>query len=125
MSDPDFYRKDRSEIVSKTERLELIKEKLQEAYAREDYLPLRFPDLPEPYTQLGQRYYFNIFYANQMESSRRVGVCCLEKPLKFFLRTDGRVVILFDGEQFSAQWMTEREFRAQAKALGFDSLLAQ
>jgi len=102
----------------------IVANALQQAYARRQHdPPLRFPELPEPYQELHKHYHFNIFYANQQKSRRRVGVCCLQDPVRFLLRADGRMVILFDGKQFTPQWMTEREFRAAAPALGFDSSL--
>lgn len=72
-----------------------------------------------------QRHYFNMFYVSQqkLNPAGQVGVCCLEKPLRFFLRSEGRMVILFDGEHFDSQWMLEREFRAKAEEIGFGTLL--
>jgi hypothetical protein len=104
----------------------LVANALQQTYTdRKQDPPLRFPDLPEPYQELHKRYHFNIFYADQQKSRRRVGVCCLQDPARFFLRADGRTVILFDGKQFTARWMTESEFRAAALGLGFDSSLLE
>ena len=104
-------------------RAAMVAEALQDTYEERRNPPLIFPTLEQPYEQLHRQYYFNIYYANQQEWMRRVGVCCLRKPVQFFVRTEGRAVILFDGDRFSAQWMTESEFRAAADSLGFGSLL--
>ena len=96
-----------------------IADALQEDYAsRGNWAPLGFP-LDEGLKGQGQRYYFNIFY----DGREKVGVCCLKKPVRFFVRTEGRIVILFDGEHFSSRWMPESEFRAKAGQLGFGDLL--
>ncbi|MFQ5805815.1 MAG: hypothetical protein ACE5I3_05125, partial [Phycisphaerae bacterium] len=96
---------------------------LQETYEREKDPPLLFPNFRAPHEELHERYYFNMFYANQKKWRPQVGVCCLKKASRFFLRADGRAVVLFDGKQFTPHWMTEGEFRAAAVALGFDSSL--
>ncbi len=74
-----------------------------------------------------QRHYFNMFYVSQraVHPDGEVGVCCLEKPVRFFIRTEGRIVILFDGKHYSSRWMPESEFRAKAKQLGFADLLRE
>jgi hypothetical protein len=109
-------------------RAALVARALQHAYTnRPQDPPLRIPDLPAPYEKLHQDFYFNIFYVDQQATRPRVGVCCRKDPVPFLLRADGRVVILFDGKQkqFTAQWMTERKFRDEAPALGFDSSLLE
>ena len=74
-----------------------------------------------------RRHYFNMFYVSQraVHPDGEVGVCCLEKPVRFFIRTEGRIVILFDGKHYSSRWMPESEFRAKAKQLGFGDLLRE
>lgn len=94
---------------------------LQERYAARGRLPLRFPDALE--RNLHERYYFNPRYADQRYWRERVGVCCLRQPLRFYVRPAGRMVVIFDGENFSAQWLSEEQFRTEAQALGFESLL--
>jgi hypothetical protein len=81
----------------------------------------------EEFERQRKRHYFNMFYVSQWEprSEREVGVCCLEKPVRFFLRTEGRIVILFDGKNYSSHWMPESEFRAKAQQLGFGNLLKE
>lgn len=98
---------------------------LRETYLRRQDPPLRFPRLDPPDERLHEDYEYNMFYANQAKRSPRVGVCCSKEPVKFFVLTEGRVVILFDGEEYSSQWMPEREFRDQADRLGFGSLLKE
>lgn len=98
---------------------------LQERYELRGHLPLRFPDLASQDTNLHERYYFNTRYADQRKWRRRVGVCCLRQPLRFYVTRAGRAVVLLDGERFSAHWMGEPQFRAEAAALGFESLLSE
>lgn len=98
---------------------------LQRAYDRTRDPPLSFPTLDGAGRGLYDLYYFNIFYASRQESDQQVGVCCLREPVRFFLRTEGRVVVTFDGSRFSSQWMPESDFQNRAKALGFASLLEE
>lgn len=84
--------------------------------------PLMFPSDPSLRLQR-DRYYFNIFYAGQSAGKAQTGVCCLKEPVRFFLRPDGRMVILYDGARFSSEWMSEREFVSRARDLGFRYLL--
>lgn len=81
----------------------------------------------EQFERERQRHYFNFFYVNQQRLSPETpaGVCCPKKPVRFFLQSEGRMVILFDGENFTAQWMPEHEFRAEAEQLGFEDLLGE
>ena len=101
---------------------ETIAAALQETYGRRRDPPLSFPILHGTNAGLHSRYYFNMFYASQQESNRLAGVCCMRQPEHFFVRSAGRIVILFDGSKFSSQWMPEEEFQADADALGFGSL---
>jgi hypothetical protein len=70
-------------------------------------------------------HYFNMLYVRQQDlhPGQGAGVCCFEKPVRFFMRTAGRIVILFDGQEFHSRWMPEDEFRAKADQLGFGDLL--
>lgn len=84
--------------------------------------PLMFPNDPSLVSQREQ-YYFNIFYTSQFAGFGRSGVCCLKEPVHFYLRSDGRIVVLFDGAHFDSVWMPENEFRKQAANLGFKYLM--
>jgi hypothetical protein len=98
---------------------------LQEAYVDQQEPPLLFPTVQEPHEGLHRRYFFNMFYAGQREGRQQVGVCCLKEPVRFFVLTEGRVVILFDGKHFSSRWLSEADFQAAAGPLGFDSSLLE
>jgi hypothetical protein len=84
-------------------------------------------DRREEFERQRKRHYFNMFYVSQwrLRPEDEVGVCCLEKPVRFFLRTEGRIAIWFDGKHYSSHWMPESEFRAKAKQLGFGDLLRE
>jgi hypothetical protein len=96
---------------------------LQETYERESDLPLLVADRTQPLDSLRERYHFNMWYGNEVRWRPRVGVYCSRKPVHFYLRTDARVVVLFDGDRFSWQWLPESEFQTQAAGLGFAGLL--
>jgi hypothetical protein len=87
--------------------------------------PLTFPYETSPIqTDLPyERFYLNIFYAGQARPGAPSGVCCLKQPVSFYIRTEGRTVILYDGAHFDSEWMTESEFRSRAQELGFSYLL--
>ncbi len=101
-----------------------IAEALQAKAAETGDLPLLMPNLPSPYGEAAKRYYFNMYYVEQQRWSRPAGVCCSKKPWDFFLRSSGRVVVLYDGDKFVAQWMPEDEFHKLADKLGFGRLTA-
>jgi hypothetical protein len=91
---------------------------LQADYAaRGGRRPLMFP-VDEALRGERSRYHFNMFY----DGREKTGVCCLRKPVRLFVRAEGRTVILFDGEDFTASWIPESEFRAEAEQLGFGDL---
>lgn len=96
---------------------------LQETYERESDFPLLVTDRTQPLDRFHERYHFNMWYGNEVQWRPRVGVCCSQKPVHFSLRADRRVVVLFDGNRFSWQWLPESEFQAQAEGLGFAGLL--
>ncbi len=109
------------------EKAAIVASALQQAYdSHQQDPPLRIPDdLLARYETLRRDYYFNVLYVEQQRSRPQVGVCCLKKPVRFFLRSDGRMVILFEEKKFTAKWMTEGQFRDRASALGFDSTLVE
>jgi|GEM_PF-2389011 len=72
-----------------------------------------------------ERLYFNVFYAGQAKERPEAGVCCLKEPMRFFLRREGRIVILFNGKNYLSRWMPEDEFQSAAKELGFGYLLGE
>jgi hypothetical protein len=76
------------------------------------------------FEQQQERHDFNLFYVDRQKSRPEgdVGVCWLKNPVRFFVRTEGRIVILFDGKNFKSRWMPESEFRAAAGQLGFGDL---
>jgi len=115
--------RDRQHRREMKEQATMIAAGLQERYELRGHLPLRLPDLPPQDANLHERYYFNTRYADQGKWRRRVGVCSLRQPLRFYVWPAGRTVVLFDGERFSAHWMSEPQFRAEAETLGFESLL--
>ena len=106
-----------------------IAQRIAEAYERKTAErgspPLTFPydAVPEDDELPFDLFYPNIFYAAQASESSPSGVCCLKKPVNFYVRTTGRTVVLYDGAHFDAQWMTEDDFRKKAQALGFSYLL--
>ena len=104
---------------------DLIAAALQEAFDQRGEAPLSFPRLPAPNNRLYDRYDFNIFYASEREGRPNVGVCCLKQPEQFFVLPNGRVVIVFDGQEYHSVWMPETEFRTRAERLGFGNLLKE
>ena len=96
---------------------------LQQHVEKRHNPPLTMPLLPEPYQNLDRRYYFNIFYVGTARDLGEAGVCCMREPLQFFVFSDGRIVVTYDGNEFTPLWMEEAEFRANAERLGFGSLL--
>jgi hypothetical protein len=113
-------------------RGQLVAAALQQEFENRGAPPLMVPSgrgrvEEEVLEQERKRHYFNMLYVRQREQhpERKVGACCLEQPVRFFLRTEGRIMILFDGERFESTWMPEDEFRAQAEQLGFGDLLTE
>lgn len=102
---------------------EMVAEALQDAAEEHNSLPLRLPDITTPYGAIHGKYYFNMYYASQAKWVKPVGVCCYKTPVRFYVRGDGRPVVLYDGEEFRAEWRTEDEFGAEAEALGLGALL--
>ena len=96
----------------------MIADAMQTQLTAEHVPPQRMPDLPAPYQGVVERYYFNYFYGNKLQTSQVVGVCAMRQSTRLFLREDGRFVVLFDGSKFWSEWMTEAQFAQRAKALG-------
>ncbi len=113
-----LHNRDTQQLRVERKKGRVVATVLQEEYSSRLGPPLMFPSTQE-LSKERKRYYFNMFY----DSQGKVGVCCLKKPVRFFVRTDGRIVILFDGEHFNSQWMPESEFRTKAKDLGFGDVL--
>jgi hypothetical protein len=67
---------------------------------------------------LWRRYYLNQGYARQGWAGSRIGVACSPRPVQMFLRSDGRMLLLFDGREFTVNWISEEEFRKHAAELG-------
>lgn len=47
-----------------------------------------------------------------------LGVSCCAAPHRLFLDTDGRHVVIYDGQAFEIRWMSETEFQQRAESLG-------
>lgn len=115
--------RDSQRMRSVREQSELVVEALQETAAERGELPLRLPEIAGANADLHQNYYFNIYYVGQAKWMNPVGVCCQDKVVRFYVRGDGRPVVLYDGEKYYAEWMTETQFRAKAESLGLGALL--
>lgn len=63
-------------------------------------------------------YQFNLAYAIRGIRGLGGAVACQREPTWLVTRADGRAVIFFDGERFSAQWLSEAEFAPLAADFG-------
>ena len=72
-------------------------------------LPLILP-LPEAGRSLRNHYRYAPRNANRLGTVRPVVVCYCRRPHRFFLRTSGRHVVLYDGDALTLRWMSESEF---------------
>lgn len=97
----------------------------QAEYQQHKSLPAQMPQLAPPDAAIADRYFFNFFYSNSLGAAGRVGVCCMRSSLRLFLAPDGRFVIVYNGQSFAAEWLTELEFQKQAKSLGFPAIDSQ
>jgi hypothetical protein len=80
-------------------------------------LPLLLPHREKDRERVRTHYHYEWSNDRHVAANERVGVCCCKQPHRFFLRPDGRHVILFDGEDFRVVWMTEDAFRERAAEL--------
>jgi hypothetical protein len=80
-------------------------------------LPLLLPHRPEEGKWVRNHYDYRWKNDQHFGPDRRVGVCCCKRAHRFFMRADGRHVLLFDGQDFQIVWMTEDEFRWRAEDL--------
>jgi len=74
---------------------------------------------------LWQRYYFNESYSRQAWGGREIGVGCSRSAVGLLLGNDGRFVILYDGGQYRVEWLSEVQFRRNAKGLGLELALEE
>jgi hypothetical protein len=98
-----------------------LADEFQSAFDREGGAPRQLPAI-----QLSNRYIrdvitFNVQYPDQIRTSRRVGVCCSKRSIDMYLHAPGRHLVLFDGERYFVQWVTENEFQQRAFSLGLAS----
>ncbi len=114
--------RDTQQIRNEREKGKLIAAALQEDFEPRRQPPLRFPDVPT-LSRERNRYYFNLFYADRKKLYSEVGVCCLKTPVRLFVRAEGRIVILYDGDQYRSQWIPEAEFCARAVELGLTDVM--
>lgn len=90
---------------------------LQSEWNASAALPIQFPDLgPETRAARG-RFVFNARYVEQLRARTPV-VVCMTPRVRLYLRSDGHSIVLFDGDRYTATWMTTDAFRAKADALG-------
>lgn len=54
----------------------------------------------------------------RLDELERVAVCYNDVPLTFYVRPDGRHLILFDGREYTLEWLSEAEFRQQHDRYG-------
>jgi hypothetical protein len=111
-------------------------QELQKLLSRGEAAPLLLP-LPQPrelpanasqaerdrrddeFLLMRQHYFYNAHYGRPQAQQRQrpVGVCCCAALHHLYLRTNGRHVIVFDGQRYELRWLTESEFRRQAAVL--------
>ncbi len=68
---------------------------------------------------LRSRYRLNPLYPQKLAAIRPVGVAVLNDPERMYLRPAGKIVILFDGERYSGEWMPDEEIKGRMRSLGF------
>lgn len=102
---------------------EAIAAELQVAFHTSQDPPLELPDLGERHRGYRDLFLFNFFYADDAKRQGVSGVCAPREPLSLLLREDGRHVVVFAGDRYRVEWLTEAQFRKQAPGLGFGSLL--
>ncbi|MCG3126557.1 MAG: hypothetical protein CHACPFDD_01404 [Phycisphaerae bacterium] len=81
-------------------------------------LPLLLPKSAAGPASVRDHFAYTPTNAALIEKIRPVAVCVCAQPHPLFLRAQGRHLILFDGQRYSAEWVTESELQGRAERLG-------
>ncbi len=97
--------------------MERLAEALRGAMAQKGTAP-EILSLARSDSEIATRYLFNVNYRQHAERRGRSAVCAMRGPVPLFLRPSRRYLILFDGREFTVEWMSEARFAEQSEALG-------
>ncbi len=81
-------------------------------------LPREFPRPGEAHSIAASHYAYRPDNLSAGAGDEPVGVSCCAVAHGLFLDTDGRHVVIYDGQAFEIRWMTETEFQRRAASLG-------
>ncbi len=77
-----------------------------------------YPRADESHTDATSHYVYRPDNLGADAPDEPVGVSCCAAAHRLFLDTDGRHVVIYDGQTYEIRWMTETEFQRRAASLG-------
>ena len=99
-------------------RAQRVAQAFQERFEAEGWPPLRLPQLGRADRGYENLFVFNVLYSDQVRVAPPVAVCCRRDRLRLFVRGEVRFVVMFDGQRYGSQWLSDREFFERADRLG-------
>lgn len=110
--------RDAQAVRNITEIGRLMAADMQRVFDQEKRLPDRAPNLGPQFRAIASRFVFNPFYGELSRSIKPVAALYSTGPISLFLNPPGRVVVLFDGKNFRAEWIPETDFHNRRAAWG-------
>lgn len=95
-----------------------IADEFQKTMVAEGRPPNRVPDLAPKYRLALSQFLFNPLYLDLSRTVKPVAVVLTKTPIHLFFGKPGRVLVLFDGEKYHAEWMLEEVFQQRRAGLG-------
>ena len=91
---------------------------MQNKFDLDRRLPDRVPDLGPKYRLAVGHFLPNPLYADLSRTIKPVAVLYSKTRIDLFFGKAGRVLVLFDGHQFHAEWLHEQAFQERRSTLG-------
>lgn len=117
-----LHTRDTQNLTRHRHASEEIVSRLQSEFNHSNRLLIRMPVESQREFERYRGFVFNPGYEYQLDSpdARALGYIgvCASSELHFYLRRNARMVVLFDGRQFSARLMSNEEYRELSGVLG-------
>jgi hypothetical protein len=116
-------RRDQQDVGRCLETMRFIAQELERAEQRGLGVPtnLPLPPMAEDQSNATRHHYHyspgNVAAAKGRPGGQPLGVVCCDHPHPLFTRTDGRYVVLSNGQAFELRWMREAEYQQRAAEL--------
>lgn len=113
-----MYNRDVQAVAGDEKRMAFWRDHLARLHENGGMSPLELPLPPGDRPPMREVFAYNVFYVREAANMGRSAVVYRKGSLPMFLRQSGRHVLVFDGTEFSIEWLRGSLTQARAAELG-------